>query len=119
MIESLENVITLCRVAIYIRSNLSYNILHSISIDYKSEFLIIQVNLLNEKFLFCVIYRPPKSPHPHDFFNAISNFLPTFKHVITIGDLNSNMVFPNNYLKLEVRFRINWTLLKIEILQKF
>ena len=84
-------------VAIYLKNNLSYNILHTSSSDNSSEFLIIQVNLLNEKLLFGVIYRPPKSPYPADFFNTISNFLPSFKHVIITGDLNSNMIFPNSY----------------------
>lgn len=43
-------------VAIYIKNTLSFRVLHSSSVNDASEFLILQVNLLNEKLLFGVMY---------------------------------------------------------------
>ena len=85
------------RVAIYIKNGFAFRVLHNSSINHSSEYLIIQVKLLNEKLLFGVLYRPPRTVYPSDFFNTISNFLPTFKHIVITGDFNSNMLSYNNY----------------------
>ena len=86
-------------VAIYLKSHLSYRILHSNTFIQNSEYLIVEVNMYNEKLLVGVIYRPPKSSHPSEFFKLLSDLLPSFKHVIITGDLNANMNSSNYYSK--------------------
>ena len=63
-------------------------------LQYKTEFLILQISTTHTKILFAAIYRRPPADYPLDFLSCLSTYLSHFSSVTITGDLNINVATP-------------------------
>ena len=67
-----------------------------------AEYLTVEIKLKSQNLLFSVVYCRPGAKKPNEFFNHITQLLPSYNHIIITGDFNLNMAVKDTdykYLK--------------------
>lgn len=107
--------ITLCRndrilkrgggVAIYVRCDLQYKIVHQSSNEQPDhpEFLFVEIRTGYQKCLVGVVYKPPKAGFLSDIETALLNLVPYYDHAIVMGDFNINLVDQDSSASLQLK----------------
>ena len=83
-------------IALYVRNNFATKILSTSEpqFDNSPEFLIAEIAYVNVKILVAVVYRRPSGSIPHQFFEILSNIIPSYNNIIVTGDFNCNLLTP-------------------------
>ena len=55
------------------------------------QFLLACISVGPHRLLFGAIYKPPKAAYPAVFLDELHSVLPSFDHVVVIGDMNIDM----------------------------
>lgn len=79
-------------LALYINKIFNFRIIASSQANYckKPEYIIVEVEH-NWKILVCVVYKPPKLGFISEFFDIVSNLLPTYDNLLILGDFNVDL----------------------------
>lgn len=108
-------------VAVYIKSNLKAKVLFNTPHEYsaKPEFMFIEIELPNlDLLLFGTCYRPPKIGHFTDFESALLRYMPNYRRVLVMGDMNTDLQMTNrnfDYHQLTTTFEsCNMTILPLD-----
>lgn len=81
-------------VGVYVHSRHVAKVVHMSQSQYdrKPEFICVEVDTGFRKILVCTVYRPPKIGHIDTVFDCMGGVALNYRHVILIGDFNTNMV---------------------------
>ena len=80
-------------VAIYLRSGVSYRLLHKSHHNANAEFLFIEIdNRAGVKFAFGVVYNPPGNSHLEPLYKCLTSITNDFDDCIITGDFNINLL---------------------------
>uniref|UniRef100_A0A1B6LXE9 Endonuclease/exonuclease/phosphatase domain-containing protein n=1 Tax=Graphocephala atropunctata TaxID=36148 RepID=A0A1B6LXE9_9HEMI len=97
-------------VAVYTKQNLRVKFLDASSQEYSArpEYLFLEIGLSgSDALLLGVCYRPPKIGHLSDFENVLLRLMPSYSHVLIMGDMNTDLLMktPNyDYNQLTTMF---------------
>ena len=88
-------------VAAYIKSSYNFRILDFSTNTHinETEYIILKVfpiNLPADHILVAIVYRRPSGIYATSFFTSIRKIHHTYKHIIITGDLNADLMSPNN-----------------------
>lgn len=103
-------------VAMYIREDLKYKIIHNSNADYSQpEFMFAEIIVNFQKIFAAVVYRHPRVSNITLLEDSIIDFLPNYENCIICGDFNSNLLVPSARKNEIMRFAdsCNMTILQL------
>ena len=106
-------------ISVYVKNSLNVKHLYSTPQEYaaKPEFMFLEICLSGQDALLLgVCYRPPRVGHMADFENILLHLLPSYGHVLIMGDFNTDLLRTDNhdYRQLTTMFEsCNMTILPL------
>lgn len=82
-------------IAIFVHRSIKSRQIDEYNID-NVQFLVVELLSLNIKLAAC--YRPPNYKNLDTFFNGLNTILQRHKNLILVGDMNIDLLVPNNIL---------------------